>query len=109
MVSGILHVGNITFEADDEGNASVVNDEELEDVGVLFQVISCPFYTNSCVLCHSLLNHRFRNRQADPELLETTLTFRNMQSGGRSIVVIPLKVEQVIRFFENSTRRIFSC
>eukprot|EP01051_Picozoa_sp_SAG22_P004846 SAG22_NODE_272_length_13192_cov_311.812495_4_plen_449_part_00 len=68
IISGILHVGNVEFEADDEGNASVVNDEELEDVGVLFS--------------------------NDPELLETTLTFRNMQSGGRSIVVIPLKEAQ---------------
>ena len=40
------------------GNAVVENDEALEDVGELFK--------------------------NDPELLETTLTFGNMQSGGAS-------------------------
>ena len=82
LISGILHIGNITFEPDDDGNSAVVNDEELEEVGALFQ--------------------------ADAELLETTLTFRNMQSGGRSIVVIPLKVEQAVETQEGLAKGAYS-
>eukprot|EP00329_Picozoa_sp_Boothbay-MS584-11_P007461 67795_6 len=82
IVAGILHLGNVEFEADDEGNSSVTNDEVLEDVGQLFS--------------------------NDPELLETTLTFRNMQSGGRSIVVIPLKVDQAIETQEGLAKAAYS-
>jgi myosin heavy subunit len=46
--------------------------------------------------------------QNDPELLETTITFRNMQSGGRSIVVIPLKVEQAIETQEGLAKAAYS-
>ena len=82
IVAGILHLGNVEFEADDEGNSGVANDEVLEDVGQLFS--------------------------NDPELLETTLTFRNMQSGGRSIVVIPLKVEQATETQEGLAKAAYS-
>eukprot|EP01047_Picozoa_sp_COSAG01_P016406 COSAG01_NODE_840_length_13184_cov_18.465724_5_plen_1561_part_00 len=82
IVAAILHLGNIEFEEDDEGNSGVSNDEVLENVGEL--------------LC------------ADAELLETTLTFRNMQSGGRSIVVIPLKVQQAIETQEGLAKAAYS-
>lgn len=79
-VSGILSLGNIKFEGEDE--SSVANDEELEKCGELFS--------------------------NDAELLETTLTFRNMQSGGRSIVVIPLKVPQAIETQEGLGKAAYS-
>ena len=43
IVAGILHLGNVKFEADDEGNSSVENDETLEDCGELFSVRLCSF------------------------------------------------------------------
>ena len=46
--------------------------------------------------------------QGDAELLETTLTFRNMQSGGRSIVVIPLKVAQAEETKEGLAKAAYS-
>lgn len=79
-MSGILALGNIKFEGDDE--SSVANDDELEKCGELFS--------------------------NDAELLETTLTFRNMQSGGRSIVVIPLKVPQAIETQEGLGKAAYS-
>ena len=82
IIAGILHLGNIEFEADDEGNSSVANDEALETVGELLQ--------------------------ADAELLETTLTFRNMQSGGRSIVVIPNTVLTAVETQEGLAKAAYS-
>ena len=79
-ITGICYLGNIQFEGDDE--SSVANDEVLEDCGALFS--------------------------NDPELLETTLTFRNMQSGGRSIVVIPLKKGQAIETQEGLGKAAYS-
>lgn len=79
-MSGILALGNIKFEGDDE--SSVTNDEELEKCGELFS--------------------------NDAELLETTLTFRNMQSGGRSIVVIPLKTPQAVETQEGLGKAAYS-
>ena len=79
-MSGILSLGNIEFEGDDE--STVVNDEELERCGELFS--------------------------NDAELLETTLTFRNMQSGGRSIVVIPLKRLQAVETQEGLGKAAYS-
>ena len=50
-----------------DGNSAVENDEVLDPIGELFQ--------------------------AEPEILETTLTMRNMTTAG-SIVVIPLTVDK---------------
>ena len=38
IVAAILHLGNVEFEADDEGNSSVANDDVLETCGELFSV-----------------------------------------------------------------------
>ena len=82
IIAAILHLGNIEFDADDEGNSAVANDEALEVAGELFQ--------------------------ADAELLETTLTFRNMQSGGRSIVVIPNPKKVAIETQEGLAKAAYS-
>ena len=63
VVAGILHLGNHTFSGEDE---SEIDDDDVTDkAAALFET--------------------------DAEMIGTTLTYRNMQSGGRSIVVIPLK------------------
>jgi hypothetical protein len=66
IVAGILHLGNHTFSGEDE---SEIDDDDVTDkAAALFET--------------------------DAEMMGTTLTYRNMQSGGRSIVVIPLKPPQ---------------
>lgn len=66
IVAGILWLGNHTFSGEDE---SEIDDDDVTDkAAALFE--------------------------ADAEMMSTTLTYRNMQSGGRSIVVIPLKPAQ---------------
>ena len=82
IIAGILHIGNVEFDADDEGNSSVSNDEALENAGELLK--------------------------ADAELLETTLTFRNMQSGGRSIVVIPNTVANAVETQQGLSKAAYS-
>ena len=66
VVSGVLHLGNHTFSGEEE---SEIDDDDVTDkAAALFET--------------------------DAEMMGTTLTYRNMQSGGRSIVVIPLKPPQ---------------
>jgi myosin heavy subunit len=66
MVAGVLWLGNHTFSGEDD---SEIDDDDVTDkAAALFE--------------------------ADAEMMSTTLTYRNMQSGGRSIVVIPLKPAQ---------------
>ena len=52
IVAGVLYLSNVAFEAGADGNALVTNEEVL---------------TPCCALL-----------KADPDILETTLTFRNM-------------------------------
>ena len=68
MVAGILHLGNHTFSGEDE---SEIDDDDVTDRAAA--IFEC-----------------------DAEMMGTTLTYRNMQSGGRSIVVIPLKPPQAV-------------
>ena len=68
IVAGVAYLGNVEFEADDDESPSEVSDD-------------------------AVLEHVCANFQCDADLLETTLTYRNMQSGGRSIIVIPQKLK----------------
>ena len=46
--------------------------------------------------------------QTDADLLETTLTFRNMASGGRSIVVIPLQCDKAVESQQGLAKATYS-
>jgi myosin heavy subunit len=81
VVSGILYLGNVVFEEGADGKSAIQNDEVLDPIGELFQ--------------------------AEPEILETTLTMRNMTTGG-SIVVIPLEVEKAQEAQEGLAKATYS-
>jgi|EP01047_Picozoa_sp_COSAG01_P024702 myosin heavy subunit len=82
VVVGVLYLGNVEFEAGEDGNASVSNDETLDPIGELFQT--------------------------EAEILETTLTMRTMASAGRSIVVIPLTVDKAVEAQEGLAKGTYS-
>ena len=59
VVAGVLYLGNVAFEEGADGNSAVENDEVLDPIGELLQ--------------------------AEAEILETTLTMRNMTTGGEHL------------------------
>eukprot|EP01051_Picozoa_sp_SAG22_P016577 SAG22_NODE_2367_length_2653_cov_1.469460_1_plen_513_part_00 len=82
IVAGVLYLSNVKFEEGADGNAVCANEEVLRPCCDLFRT--------------------------DADILETTLTFRNMATGGRSIVVIPLPVDQAVESQEGLAKATYS-
>ena len=86
VIAAVMHLGNLSFAASKEGHAAVKQKGSgpLSTVAALFG--------------------------SDADLLERTLTFRSMQSGGKNseVVIIPLTLEQAVESQEALAKAAYS-